>query len=313
MSRLRLAIVGWGRLGRACGEALHGDAELTLAGIVRGAATLESTRAASPLPGVPCVSHLRELGSVDAALLCVPSDAAVGVAQELLQMRVPIVECASFEAKALRDYHASIAHFAERHRVSAVVGAGWDPGVLPQLQRLFEVLIPRGRTRVGRHVAAGLHHTAVAEGVAGVQGALSSEVPDPAGGTRRYVYVQLARGADFERVRAQIEADPLYADEPTQVLPVPDVAAMEQQAQGVLVERLDEGAAGPHGSLLLEARLDPAGFCARLMLDAARVLPRYPHGGWRYTPVGLVPLAEAAERPMRRDRTTTTSRQGRHP
>lgn len=292
--RLRLAVVGWGRLGQACADALHGETELTLAGVVRRASSLESAHGASPLRGLPCVSHIRELGPVDAALMCVPNDAAAGVAQELLQMRVPIVECASFEGKALREYHASIAHLAERYRVSAVVGAGWEPGVLPQLQRLFEVLIPHGHTRLGRHVAAGLHHTAAVEGVPGVQGALASELPDPAGGTRRYVYVQLARGADFERVRAQIEADPLYAGEPTQVLPVPDLAEIEQPAEGVLVERLGEGRAGPHDSLLLEARLDPTGFCARLMLDAARVMPSYPHRGWRYTPIGLVPLVEGA-------------------
>lgn len=40
-----------------------------------------------------------------------------------------------------------------------------------------------------------------------------------AGTPRRYVYVNLARGADTERV-------PLFAEEPTEVLPVPDVATL---------------------------------------------------------------------------------------
>jgi len=236
---------------------------------------------------------VRDLGEVDAALLCVRTEAAPDAAQELLQMRVPIVECAGFEGHALREHHERIAHLAERYRVSAVVGAGWDPGVLPQLRRLFELLIPNGRTHEGRHLAPALHHTAAAEGVAGVQGALSSEVPDAAGGVQRIVYVQLARGADFERVRRQIEGDPLYADEPTQVLPVPDLAALETEQRGVLIERLQEGPAGAHASLLLEARVDDAAFSARLMLDAVRALAGLPHHAWRYTPSGLLPLAEA--------------------
>jgi diaminopimelate dehydrogenase len=118
---------------------------------------------------------------------------------------------------------------------------------------------------------------------------LCSELHDPGGGSRRYVYVELARGTDLERVRQQIEADPLFADEPTQVLPVADLAALEEENRGVLIERLEEGSAGPHASLILEARLDPAAFTAGLMLDAARSLAPHARGAWRYTPFGLMP------------------------
>jgi len=290
MTRARLAVVGWGRLGQACAAALHDAQDLVLAGVVRRTDSLQAA-GANAVRGTPCVAHVRDLGSVDGALLCVPGKAAPDTARELLQMRVPIVECASFEGRALREHHERIAHLAARHRVGAVVGAGWDPGVLQQLQHLFELLVPRGRTHVGQHLAAGLHHTAAAEGVPGVQGALGSEVRDPQTGAHRYVYVQLARGADFERVRCRIQADPLYADAPTEVLPVDDLASLEREQRGVLVERLGEGAGGPHPSLVLEARADPAAFCARLMLDAARALAAAPHRGWRYTPFGLVALS----------------------
>lgn len=284
-----MAIVGWGRLGRACAEALRETPELALAGIVRRADSLAAAPS-SPLPGVACVSHVSELDAVDTALLCVPTASAPGVARELLQSHLSLVECTAFEGDALREHQAAIAHLAERFRVGAVVGAGWDPGVLPQLQQLFELLIPHGRSHVTRRVGASLHHTAAAESVIGVRGALCSELHAPGGGLQRYVYVELARGADFERVRRQIEADPLFADEPTQVLAVDDVAALEQENRGVLVERMGEGPGGPHASLILAARFDPVAFSARLMVDAARALAAHPRGAWRYTPAGLVPL-----------------------
>jgi diaminopimelate dehydrogenase len=306
MTRWRLAVVGWGRLGQACAAALQDMPDLALAGVVRRVGSIESPPGRE-VRGVPCVAHVRDLGAVDAALLCVPAEAAPGAAQELLQMRVPLVECASLEGRALRDHHERIAHLAARHHVGVVVGAGWDPGVLPQVRHLFELLIPQGHTRVGRHVASGLHHTAATEGLAGVRAALSCETTDVSGGARRYVYVQLARGADAERVRRQIEGDPLFADEPTQVLDVPDLAALAAEDRGVLVERLGDGVGGPHASLLLEARFDEATFCARLMLDGARALAGLPRRAWRYTPFGLVPLAEAAaddaHRPGAPDRT----------
>ncbi len=236
------------------------------------------------------MSHVSELGTIDAALVCVPADALPGVVRELLQARVPVVECAALEGGALSAHHGEMAHLAERFRAKVVVGAGWDPGLLPQLQRLFELLIPKGHSQVTRHTATKLHHTAAAEGVEGVRGALCSELHDASGGAHRYVYVELARGADFERVRRRIEGDPLFADEPTDVLPVPDLRALEQENRGVLIERLGEGPAGPHPSLILEARLDPVSFTAHLMLDAARSLAAQKRGAWRYTPFGLVPL-----------------------
>ncbi|MEW6707622.1 MAG: oxidoreductase [Pseudomonadota bacterium] len=285
--RLRLAVVGWGRLGQACAAAIHEAGDLALAGIVRRA-----DAPAGVLPGwlreVACVSHVRDLGALDGVLLCVPAQAAAGAAEELLQARVPLVECAHFDEPAmLGRHHEQIAHHAERFRATAVVGAGWNAGVVPQLQRLFELLIPKGQSRTLDHVAAGLHHTAAAEGVPGVRGALSAEWPDAAGAMHRYVYVQLAEGADAERIRERITADPLYAGEPTEVLPLPDLPALAHESSGLLLERLASGAGGPHASLLLEARLDAHDFSARLMLDAARALPHQPHGGWRYSPFGL--------------------------
>lgn len=296
MQRLNVAVIGWGRLGQACAAALH-EAQgqsptLVLAGIVRRAESLAAAPR-SPVRDVPCVAHVRDLGALDVALLCVPTEVAPGMARELLQARVPLVECASLDGDALRRHHEELAHLAERHRARAALGAGWEE-LLPALKQLFELLIPHGHSQLGRHVGASLHHTAAAQGVAGVQDARCSELHGPDGALRRYVYVELAPGAELERVREQIEADPLFAGEPTEVLPVPDLAALEAENQGVLIERLGEARAGPHASLILEARLDPVAFTARLMLDAARSLARHTNGAWRYTPFGLVPLSARA-------------------
>jgi len=306
MRPLRLAIVGWGRLGRACASVVHEATDVALAGIVQ-APFEEAAVPRNAASGGACVGHVSELGAIDAALVCVPTEAVPGVAQELLQARVPIIECASFEGDALARHHQEIAHAAWRHRVAAVVGAGWDPGLLAQLQRLFEQLIPKGRSHLSRHVATAAHHTAAAEGAPGVKAALCSELHDAHGRVQRYVYVQLTPGGDLAAVRRHIESDPVFAGVPTQVLPVDDVAAFERDQQGVFIERLGEGAGGPHASLVLEARCDPTMFTARLMVDAARALPPQGRGAWRYSPFGLLPLSGPSlgngHRPAARSRT----------
>jgi diaminopimelate dehydrogenase len=249
VKRLRLAIVGFGRLGRACAEAAFLAHDLELAGVVvrHGPAPLPA-----PFSRVPVAAHLRELPPADATLSCVPAGAATGVA-------------------------------ALRHRVAAVVGAGWDPGVFPLLRRTFELLIPDGRTESRDRPGASLHHTEAARSVPGVADALATEARDASGALRRYVYVELRRGAAFEPVRDAFSRDPLFAGEETQVFPVDSIASLEQAARGVVLERLGTARGGAHQNLLLEARFEAATFAARVMLDAARRLGSLRPGAHRYS------------------------------
>ncbi|NMM18801.1 MAG: oxidoreductase [Rhodoferax sp.] len=281
MTKLQVAVIGLGRLGRACAEALILDSELGLAGVVR------HSGAPGTLPGrlqrFPVASHVRELADVKAALVCVPADAALGVARELLQARIAIVECACFEGKALEAHHAALDEAADHHHVAAVVGAGWDPGVLPLLRSAFEMLIPRGQTLFHRHPGLSLHHTAAAAHVRGVKGALAGEYSGENGSTQHYVYVELERGVELAQVQAAIAADPLFAGEVTQVFQVERLSDLEgEEGLGVVLDRRGSATNGPHESLLLESRFDHTTFSARIMLDAVRKLPRLRRGAHRY-------------------------------
>ncbi|WP_341911013.1 hypothetical protein [Polaromonas sp. YR568] len=285
MSKLPVAVIGAGRLGLACAEGLIDETELGLAGVVRRPGSL------APLPGrlqrFPVASHVRELEGVRAALVCVPADAVLGVARELLQARIPVIECAAFEGKALAAHHAALHEAADNHRVAAVVGAGWDPGVLPLLRGAFEMLIPRGHTALHRHPGLHLHHSAAVAAVRGVKGALAGDYRGDQGELQHYVYVELERGAELAQVQATIAADPLFAGEVTQVFEVEHLSELEDgDALGVVLERRGSTAHGPHQSLLLEARFDANTFSARVMLDAARKLPGLRRGAHRYA-VGL--------------------------
>lgn len=109
------------------------------------------------------------------------------------------------------------------------------------------------------------------------------EHPGGDGRPERYLYVQLARGAVPDRVETALLSDPAFAGEATRVFFVDRIAALEEEADGVLLERLGTATSGAHQSLLLEARGAPAVLAARVMLDGARRLPALPVGGHRYT------------------------------
>lgn len=282
MKRIELTIIGFGRLGRACAQAIRESQDLAIAGVVRRA---EHARHALPPPfeQVAVVAHVSELPRVDAALICVPTEQVLGVAQALLQRRVPIVECASLEADAFERHRDEIDRIAANHRVPAWVGAGWNPGMLDRLASMFALLIPHGHTTLTPRPAASLHHTATAARIPGVAGALSTEVRG-ANGMQRYVYVELAGGTALADVEAALRTDPLFAGEQTLVFQVDSIAALEEAGHGVLLERRGTSGTGVHDTLLLEARFDAARFSARLMLDAARLLPKRRAGARVYLP-----------------------------
>jgi len=282
MKKPLVAVIGFGRVGRACAQALMDEGQLALAGIVRRAESLGA------LPGklrhIPVVGHVRELAAVDVALVCVPSLIASGVARELLQENVAIVECASLEGAVLDAHYAELDRMARKQRRAAIVGAGWDPGALALFARAFEVLIPRGHNVSHPNPGIGLHHSAAVAHIAGVKGALAGQFRGADGASRRYVYIELRHGADLDAVRAEILRDPLFAGESTEVFQVESLSSIEaEEGQGMVLERHSACASGVHASLLLEARFDLVAVTAQLMCNAARKISALPPGAHRFT------------------------------
>lgn len=278
--KLQVAVIGLGRLGSACANALLDESELALAGVVRRPESLGALH--GRLQDIPVTAHVRDLPAVDLALVCVPAHAVFGVAWELLQARIPIVECAILEDNALLTHRGELDGAARKHRVSAIVGAGWNPGVLQLFTKAFEMLIPRGQEAVHRHPGVRLYHSAAVLHLGGVKDALAGECRAD-GELQRYVYVVLQPGADFAQVSAAIAADPLFAGETTEVFQLDSLAGLAaEEGQGIVLERYGSAVSGMHASLLLESRFELADFAARVMLDAARRIPELGHGAHPY-------------------------------
>lgn len=276
----RLAILGFGRLGQACARALQGDPELRVVGIVR-----RPGGGGKPIAGlshIPVVAHVRELSDIDAVLLCLPPTMATAAACEVIRLTIPLVECARLEGGALNNHYRAIDHAARLHRVAAMVGAGWDPGMLGLIRHAFDILIPKGRTALSLRPGTALHHSEAAGNLPGVVGAVEGEFPSPEGSVTRYVYAQLEKNADPAAIQASLDADPLYGGERTLFFSVPSIDALEDEGQGVLLERRGSAPSGAHPGLLLEARFDAAAFAAQVMRDAAGQLAGLAPGAHRY-------------------------------
>jgi diaminopimelate dehydrogenase len=277
MKKVRIAVCGFGKLGRECALHLLDDATLELAGIVRRPDSL-AQRLPAPFAEVPAVSHAGELRSVDAALVCVPVAFVLETAHNLLQHGIPIAECAILHGAEAAAHRAEIDRSASRHRVAAVVGAGFDPGALSLFRALFGLLVPKGHTETRWSIAKSLHHTSVARGVPGVRDALATELKDAQGELQRYLYLELSPGTDLEPVAHAIRSDPLFLVESLQIFAVPSVAQLEEEGHGVLLRRLSSGSAREHRSFLMEGRFSEPALSAQVMVAAGRALPKLARG-----------------------------------
>jgi len=110
---IRLGVVGFGRVGKACAEALVESKDLVLAAIVR---RLDNLAQAVPdrFSKIPLVSHAAQVLQVDGALLCVPMAQVLDTAHDCLQHGIPIIECSQLHGEAFQTHRDAIHRLAVR-------------------------------------------------------------------------------------------------------------------------------------------------------------------------------------------------------
>ena len=103
-------------------------------------------------------------------------------------------------------------------------------------------------------------------------------------------------GADFERVATAVRSDPLFFDEETLVFPVDRIAALEEEGNGMLLERHGAAGGAHHQHLLFEGRFDRTSLAAQVMIAASRALPSRRPGAWSLFDLPLRALTDGAHR-----------------
>jgi diaminopimelate dehydrogenase len=284
VNRRRLAIIGLGKVGLACGKAIAASEDLAIAGIVRRPISLNQ-----PLPpslrGTKVAADTSEIETIDAALICLPARLVLETATDLLQHRIPIVEAAILPSPDRAPHREALDRAALRHRSAAVTGAGWDPGMLSMFCGLFAVMSPNGHTETRDRPGVSLHHTLAARALPGIKDALCTELRAQGGRMQRYVYVELEPGADAQAAAEAVKSDPLFTDEESVVIPVGSLAELEHEGHGVVLERLGLAAGDAHQRFLLEGRFDLYAVTAQIMVAAARALPLLRPGAHRLSDI----------------------------
>ena len=309
--RFRVAIYGYGNLGKGVEAAVMRAADLELGGVFTHRPDQVRTQALSAVyPADAFASHAAEF---DAVLLCAGSERDLPRLTPALSSVCNTID--SFDTHATAQVHfGAVNAAAQASGHLSLIGAGWDPGVFSVMRLLGEAVLPdgEGATFWGRGISQG--HSEAVRRVPGVLDARAETVPDPqaladakAGERcyaqhRRICSVVAAPDADRARIAAQIRAIPHYfAGQQTEVRFVTPEQLPQGYPHGGYVFR--NGTAGGFGQqLFCRLRLgDNPAFTGSVMTAFARAVCRMHRRGrtgcllpFDIAPVDLVPFPSDA-------------------
>ncbi|MBQ6291683.1 MAG: diaminopimelate dehydrogenase [Bacteroidales bacterium] len=233
MEKIKVAVVGYGNIGKYSLEAVEAAPDMECVGVVRRNASSEGY---PELANYKVVSDIRELGKVDVAILATPSRKVRENAEKYLAMGINTVD--SFDIHTdICALRAALDPIAKDSGAVSVISAGWDPGSDSVVRALLQGLAPKGVTYTNFGPGRSMGHSVAVKAIAGVKDALSVTIPVGTGIHRRMVYVELEPGADFAKVEAAIKSDPYFVHDETHVQQVDCVDDLNDVGHGVNLVR----------------------------------------------------------------------------
>ena len=285
---IRIAVVGYGNIGKFAVESVRESPDMELAGLVRRKSS--AGKIPAELTGIPVVSDVKELGKVNVALLCTPTLNIPETAEQYLALGIHTVDSFDIHGDALWNLRQQLDQAGKKHGAVSIVSAGWDPGSDSIIRTLMEAMSPKGITYTNFGPGMSMGHTVVVKSKIGVRNALSITIPTGTGVHRRMVYVELEPDADFANVEHAIKTDAYFIKDQTIVTQVDDVNAMLDMGHGVLVER--KGVSGVTHNQIFEYRMkinNPA-LTAQIMTACGRAAMRLQPGAYTMPEIPVMDL-----------------------
>jgi len=217
MKQTRIAIIGYGNIGKAVEQAALATEDMQIAGIYHHSDNLDAIDA-------------------DVAALCTPTREVPAMAERILRQGIATVDSFDIHGQ-IYDLRQRLTPIAREHNTASIIAAGWDPGSDSMVRALLQAIAPKGITYTNFGPGRSMGHTVAAKAIPGVKDALSMTIPLGTGIHRRMVYVELQDGADFKTVEKLLLADDYFAHDETHVIEVPSIDVLNNVAHGVNLVR----------------------------------------------------------------------------
>jgi len=287
MTKIKVAIVGYGNIGRYVLKTVHEAPDFELAGVVRRPSSISNTPL--ELTNTKITSDLKELGKIDVAIICAPSREVPKFAREILSMGINTVDSYDIHTN-IWEFKKELETIAIINNAVALISAGWDPGSDSVVRALFQAMAPQGITYTNFGPGMSMGHSTAVKSIPGVKNALSLTIPLGTGVHRRMVYIELKEGFSFEKVASAIKADEYFVHDETHVVQVDDVNKLIDMGHGVKMER--KGVSGKSHNQLFEfdMKINNPALTAQVLVCAARASQKQKPGCYTLIEIPVIDL-----------------------
>ena len=286
MDKIKVAIVGYGNIGKYALEAVQAAADMECVGIVRRSG---ADNKPAELADIPVVKDIAELKGVQVAILATPTRKVEEYAKKCLALGINTVDSFDIHTQIV-DLRRSLDKVAKVNGAVSVISAGWDPGSDSIVRSLIEGLAPKGITYTNFGPGRSMGHSVAVRSIEGVRDALSMTIPVGTGIHRRMVYVELEDGADFKKVEAAIKADPYFVNDETHVQQVPCVDDLNDVGHGVNLVR--KGVSGKTHNQLFEfnMKINNPALTAQVLVNVARASLKQQPGAYTMIEIPVIDM-----------------------
>lgn len=269
---MRVAILGYGNIGRAAEAAVNAAPDMELAGIYHHNDLLDDMQA-------------------DVALVCTPTREVEVFAKRLIEKGICTVDSFDIHTQiyALRQ---SLTAVNKANNAVSIISAGWDPGSDSVVRALLLAMAPKGITYTNFGPGRSMGHTVAAKAIDGVKDALSMTIPLGTGVHRRMVYVELEEGANVKEVEQRLLNDDYFVHDETHMIVVDSVDALNNVAHGVNMVR--DGVSGDthNQRFAFNMTINNPALTGQVMVSCARASVRLQREGryGAYTMIEVPPI-----------------------
>ena len=292
---MKIGIYGYGNLGRGVELAIRQNADAELFGVF----TRRDPKTVKTLTGAPVYAAQdveNYAGEIDVMIICGGSASDLPEMTPMLAKSFNVVD--SFDTHArVPEHFANVDKAALTHVHTAIISAGWDPGLFSLARLYMNTVLPDGKdyTFWGRGVSQG--HSDAIRRIPGVKDARQYTVPvedalakvrageNPELTTRqkhtRECYVVAAEGADKALIEKQIKEMPNYfADYDTTVTFISEEEMKRDHSElphgGQVIRCGETGMDGAHKHVMeFSLKLDSnPEFTASVLVACARAVVR---------------------------------------
>ena len=286
MTKIKVAIIGYGNIGKYALDAILASKDMECVGVVRRNG---AENAPAELAGIPIVKNIKELKGVQVAILATPTRKVEEYTKECLALGINTVDSFDIHTQIV-DLRRSLDAVAKANNAVSIISAGWDPGSDSIVRTLMESLAPKGVSYTNFGPGRSMGHSVAVRAIAGVKDALSMTIPVGTGIHRRMVYVELEDGADFKAVEAAIKADPYFVNDETHVQQVPCVDDLNDVGHGVNLVR--KGVSGKTHNQLFEfnMKINNPALTAQVLVNVARASVKQQPGAYTMVEIPVIDM-----------------------